>query len=117
MATSRSSDPKYACTATALIFSGRRDPQWRVPVEAARGLKQLWEQLERFAGTPPQAPALGYRGSVLDCGDDGRWVAYGDVVETARSYRHDPERRFERALLGSAPKDLIPPDILRKVLE
>src|SRR5258708_5855617 len=117
MDTARSADLKHECTATALIFSGRRDPQWRVPVETARRLKQLWQQLERFDRAPPPAPALGYRGSILDCGNDGRWVAYGDVVETARSYRHDPERRFERALLGSAPKGLIPPEILRKVLE
>ena len=117
MATSRSPDLKHECTATVLIFSGRRDPQWRVPVEAARRLELLWEQLERFERAPPPAPALGYRGCVLDCGNEGRWFSYGEMVETAGAYKHDPERKFERALIGSAPKGLLPPEFLRKVLE
>src|SRR5260221_6778602 len=117
MATSSSANLKPRCTATALIFSGRRDPQWRVAEDTARRLKELWEQLERFDGAPRPAPSLGYRGSVLDCGSEGRWFAYGELVEAGRSYKQDPGRTFERALLGSAPKGLIPHEVLRQILE
>src|SRR6185436_17949859 len=117
MATSRSAKLKHACTATVSIFSGRRDPRWRVSVNTARRLKELWTQLERFESAPPSAPSLGYRGSVLDCGNEGRWYAYGEVVESGKSYRRDPGRTFERLLLGSAPKSLIPSEVLRTILE
>ena len=40
----------------------------------------------------------------------------GDVVEIAGSYKRDPQRTFERALLGSAPEGLIPAEIIRQVL-
>jgi hypothetical protein len=95
------------------IFSGRDDPQWRVPTGTVRRLKELWRQLERSEGAPPLAPPLGYRGSTLDCGTQGRWFAYGGVVASDDAFRRDPERKFERLLLGSAPDGLIPAEILR----
>jgi hypothetical protein len=114
MGTPRSSRRHARCVATASIYAGRRDPQWRVPAVTARKLKQLWERLERSMSGPPPAPSLGYRGSVLDCGVLGRWFAYGGVVESEDVYRRDPAREFERLLLESAPKDLIPLEILRE---
>jgi hypothetical protein len=115
MATSRSLKLRGECTATASIYSGRRDPQWRVPVETARRLKELWEQLERSESVLPPRPSLGYRGSALDCGARGRWFAYGGVVGSGDAYKRDPERAFERLVLESAPEGLIPPGILLKI--
>jgi hypothetical protein len=115
MATSRSTERTKECIATALVFSGRPNPTWRVPVEIARKLEKLWQRLEPSEAAFPAAPLLGYRGCTLDCGKRGRWAAYGGVVAWGVVYKRDPERKFERLLLGSAQGNLIPSEILREI--
>ena len=115
MGTSRSSDPE-GCTATVWIYSGRPDPQWNLPAAVTQRLWEIWQKLDPLDKMPPPAPALGYRGSILDCGKRGRWQAYRGAVISGESRRSDPGRAFERLLLDSAPKDLIPADVLREVL-
>ena len=102
------------CTGTALVFSGRPDPEWRVTVEARARLHSIWSALAPGASAPPAAPALGYRGCALRCPPGDEWLAYGGVVShTAASgtvdRRTDPERAFERLLLSTAPAGMLPP--------
>ena len=101
------------CLATALLSSGLPDPQWKVPSETALKLERLWQQLAPSQATPPQLPAQGYRGCTFNCGPRGRWFAYGGVVVAGDTRRDDPDRTFERALLQSAPRGLLPADLLR----
>ena len=114
MATSKSNDARRKCRATASIFSGRPDPQWSVPASTANRLKRLWRQLDAAEGPAGRAPALGYRGVTLECAAGDSWFAYGGTVSRGREHRRDPERRFERELLQSAPAGLIPAAVLRQ---
>jgi hypothetical protein len=98
-----------------MVFSGRPNPTWRVPVETARKLERLWQRLEPSEAAFPAAPLLGYRGCTLDCGTKGRWQSYGGVVASGDIHKYDPERKFERLLIGSAPANLLPQEILGEI--
>lgn len=101
--------------ASALVFSGRANPGWRIPPDAAARLVRLWD------GLPPERPApvppvLGYAGVRLLSPGGQEWTAaQGRVVlrEAGReTHRADPERTFERALLASAPAGAVPPALM-----
>lgn len=100
---------------SAAVFSGRPDPVWEVQPDAAAALAAIWDALPRTTDAMPQAPALGYRGSTLSAPSGIVWRAYGGVVESSdddhRERRADPERRFERSVLATAPAGLLPPGI------
>jgi len=102
------------CIATALIYSGRPDPHWEIGIEQLAEVKKLWERLPRSSTPPPRAPPLGYRGCTVDCTSGQQWFAYngvvafkGDAAAPAR-YRLDNERLFEKAVLDTAPVDVLP---------
>jgi hypothetical protein len=103
------------CTATAAIFSGRPDPSWRLSKTDFEQLENIWKRLHPSAQAPPVAPALGYRGCCVDCGPRGVWNAFGGVVAHGEEHRADPRRQFERAVLNSSPKNVIPAAVLRLI--
>lgn len=112
MATSKSIEH---CTATASIFSGRPDPSWRVSKALLEQLENIWKKLRPSAKAAPVAPALGYRGCSVNCGPRGVWNAFGGVVARGEEHRADPGRQFERAVLSSSPKGMIPAEVLRLI--
>jgi hypothetical protein len=69
-----------------------------------------------YAGAPPIAPALGYRGCFLRDSSGSEWFAYGGCVTlktaTGLESRKDNKREFEGLLLSSAPEGAIPPQIV-----
>jgi hypothetical protein len=73
----------------------------------ANKLETIWNSLEPCAESPPIAPPLGYRGCRLKC-DQREWFAFGGVVSSGERFRCDIERRFEKTLLASAPRGLLP---------
>jgi len=81
--------------------------------DVARELMDIWGALELWEGALPSAPALGYRGCALRDRAGREWSTHGDVVrltqDRSTQSRVDPERRFERRLLSSAPPGLLPP--------
>jgi hypothetical protein len=96
----------------ALLFSGRPDSTWKVPSELAEKLLAIWNELKPEDVKPPHAPPLGYRGAFLRDAGGHEWLAYCGVV-TFRSAgrmesRRDPDKRFERTLLDSAPEGSLP---------
>ena len=103
------------CIATVAVYSGRPDPEWPLSVRQAQGLRRAWSRLEaeRSPGTPP--PALGYRGTAMRSAAGDQWRAYrGIVTHTAGGNvesRKDEGRRFEMALLATAPKGAVPSGI------
>lgn len=108
----KSNEEFKTCIGGALIFSGRPDPLWNVERGIVRKLKKIWRLLGPWIGELPSALPLGYRGCFLRCKPDIEWVAYGGVVtlKTAEGYesRIDKDKSFERLLLSSAPKGLLP---------
>ena len=100
--------------ASAWVFSGRVDPEWRVASPAAAVIVSIWEELEPSSLVSiPEAPPLGYRGCQLREDGDRAWTAYLGVVclQTGRDrlFRTDPGRRLERAVLATAPAGTLPP--------
>ncbi|HXP70749.1 MAG TPA: hypothetical protein VOA88_15815 [Candidatus Dormibacteraeota bacterium] len=112
MATSKSIE---CCTATATIYSGRPDPSWRLTKALVQQLENIWKRLGPSAGALPVAPALGYRGCSVNCGPRGIWISFAGVVSRGKENRADPGHQFERAVLNSAPKGVIPAAVLRTI--
>jgi hypothetical protein len=104
---------KAHCTATALIYSGRPDPEWELAHEQLETLKRIWQQLPPSKIAPPSPPPLGYRGAAIRCNSGEEWLAYGNIVTFKRGasrpkHRVDDQRRFEQTLLGAAPLNALP---------
>lgn len=104
------------CTATARIYSGRPDPEWSLDAEQLATLRRLWRRLPPATSGPPPAPPLGYRGAAVRCASGDRWSAYRGVATFQRGaarpqHREDPGRRFEHAVLATAPADSLPPEV------
>ena len=112
MVTSRSTEGLVLIwTASVLVFSGRRDPQWEIPTETANALIGLWHQM-KSADAIIDGPQLGYRGCTLSSGGQRHWHAYGGIVTSDNERKQDTERRFERSILESAPIGSIPSSLL-----
>jgi hypothetical protein len=107
MATSRSTS-ESGWIAGAYVFSGRPDPTWPVPANVAEELLAIWESLPPADATA-SPPALGYRGVFLRDPDGHMWTAYRELVTLAGETHRDDERRFERAIVSSAPAGMLPP--------
>ena len=113
---SKSNKNPEKCIAGASIFSGRPDPMWDVGKEVVKKLEEIWGSLESWTGEHPSAPPLGYRGCFLKCEPYREWFVYGGVI-TLKSggkpeSRKDENRDFERLLLNSAPKGVLPEGIV-----
>jgi hypothetical protein len=101
------------CVGTAEIYSGRPDPEWPLSNRQVAMLRRVWDELPPTESTPPRAPGLGYRGSAVRCASGEEWVADGGLVTlkqagVIRERRDDARRRFEKALLHTAPKGVVP---------
>src|SRR5262245_10485173 len=112
MGTSKSADAAPTWTGVVALFSGRPDPRWAVPGPAAGGVEAIWGALNSAADRTPAPPPLGCGGWALRAPAARVWSAFGGrvVLEHGRDSETpaDPERRFERALLETAPGGLIP---------
>ena len=107
MATSRSTS-ETGWIAGAYVFSGRPDPTWPIPPNIGEALLAIWELLPAVGATAAP-PALGYRGVFVHDPEGRIWTAYHDLVTFGGETRRDHERRFERAVLSSAPSGTLPP--------
>jgi len=109
MATSRSPEKWIA---GALIYSGRRDPTWKVSERIAKKLVELWDAMPPSSKAEPSTSRLGYRGVFLHAPDGREWTAFDGAVSLngpgGVEVRIDTGRGFEKMLLASAPKNLLP---------
>jgi hypothetical protein len=102
--------------AGAFCFSGRPDPTW--PVNNKKLVKQLekiWNSLEPLSDEiPPSPPILGYRGCfVRDNNSHREWAVYNKAVTLEidggnSETRLDRQGTFEKLVLSSAPKGVLP---------
>jgi hypothetical protein len=113
MATSKSPE---LWTGGALVYSGRRDPTWPVSQSVVSKLQKLWTGMPSQPAPGPSPPGLGYRGAFLRGPGNIEWTAVNGLVSfTAPAgveIREDTSRKFERILLSSAPKGLLPAEVL-----
>lgn len=118
MGMSGSHEQRRSWRGGAFVFSGRPDPVWAVPEEAARKLEEVWKSLEPWPGPHPPRPPLGYRGAFLQEDDLRQWVAFQGVVTLhflgKSESRGDPGRVFERLLLETSPKGTLPGGLLQE---
>lgn len=102
-------------TAGAMVFSGRPDPQWSLPRERVHELTALWRALAPAAQPSVPRAVLGYRGCWISDPHGARIVACEGIVVheahggRAAEARVDDGRRFERAVLATAPPGVLPP--------
>jgi len=115
MGISKSHDPtrgKQEWTASALVYSGLRDPKWHVGEAVVKKLLVIWDDLPASSNMPPDTARLGYRGVVLRSPNGSEWTAFTGSVSLRSnrviSTRDDQARRFEKTLLSSAPKGVLP---------
>jgi hypothetical protein len=113
MAISSSTDRREKCVAGAFVFSGRPDPTWEVKPAFVKELQRIWRTLKPEKVEISEPPSLGYRGCFLKCSAKRRWTAFDGVVvfktEKRSESRRDTAKRFERAILASAPTGALPP--------
>jgi hypothetical protein len=116
MATSKSFDSSQRWTAGALLFSGRPNPVWSIDLGTADRLETIWNSLRVSAASAvADQPPLGYRGCFLRQPDGTEWSAFAGVItrrsSTGAESRDDPDRKFERLVLATAPANVLPSDL------
>ena len=105
--------------AGAFIWSGSRDPEWEVSAADALAAMSIWNRLEVAQRWTRPPSRLGYRGCWLRGIGAGRWTVEADLVLMAAAAggevlqaRRDPNRSFERTILATAPRGLLPSNLI-----
>jgi hypothetical protein len=117
MGTSRSGKKQDAWVAGVFVYSGRPNPTWSISKRVAKKLQELWESLPASdEKCEPRPGVLGYRGSFVREPGRGEWVAFNGLVSLTTpvgvEVRRDPATKFEKVLVSSAPRGLLPQGML-----
>ncbi len=103
--------------ATALLFSGRQNPEWELTVEQQQSWMKLWEQAALSNIAVEQPSILGYTGCRLQHDEHSHWQLYDGCVsfycEGKVVSKKDKERQMELFLLDTAPVEV--KDILKEM--
>lgn len=89
------------------VFSGRPNPRWQLDEPDRRALQRLHGQLAAAAVSPPQPPALGYRGFCYSL-ESGTYRAFRGYVWGGGVVLADPRFTIERFLLDRVPPEMAP---------
>ncbi len=103
--------------ATALLFSGRRNPEWELTPAQQKKWMVLWKQAALSNEEVNTPSLLGYTGCRLQHNEHSHWQLYNGCVsfyenETVFS-KKDEDRQMELFLLNTAPEEV--KEILRKI--
>jgi|MudIll2142460700_1097286.scaffolds.fasta_scaffold495684_1 hypothetical protein len=113
MATSKSNNGEEKCIGGVFLFSGRPNPEWEISEDDVTELMEIWNTLIPLRSGHQLASKLGYQGCFLRCPNNREWIAFKEVVTLrkfdAYEYRKDRGRKFEKKLLSSAPRGVLPP--------
>ena len=98
---------------SALLYSGRPDPEWEIEDVPAVNLVKYWASLPKLNYSFETSSALGYKGCCLISDNNLKWYAYKEVVclyvnDEALESRKDSNRIFEISLISTAPAGVIP---------
>jgi hypothetical protein len=106
----------------AILFSGRSDPQWILEETQAEQLMQIWSALPSAQGNIVIPNILGYKGCYLSTNGKKKWITFRGKVtyyenNEAMESRIDNGRIFEKKIIDTAPKDVIPKAMLIEEFE
>ncbi|MBK8521330.1 MAG: hypothetical protein IPL54_10795 [Chitinophagaceae bacterium] len=73
--------------ATALLFSGRQNPDWELTVEQQQSWMKLWEQAAVSNIAVEQPSILGYTGCKLQYDEHSHWQLYNGCVSFMKRKR------------------------------
>lgn len=96
--------------ATAMLFSGRKDPAWELTIAQQKAWMILWQQA-LLSNTEVEIPSLlGYTGCRLQHNEHSHWQLHNGCVsfyekETVFS-KKDEDRQMELFLLSTAPEEV-----------
>ena len=104
-------------TATALLFSGKRDIEWQLTPAQQKAWMILWQQASLSHAKVEIPSVLGYKGCRLQHNEHSHWQLYNGCVsfyeqETVFS-KKDKERQMELFLLNTAPEEV--KEVLREI--
>jgi hypothetical protein len=96
--------------ATALLFSGRQNPDWELTAAQQKNWMLLWKHAPVSDTEVKQPSILGYTGCRLQYEEHSHWQLYNGCVsfyekETVFS-KKDEERQMELFLLNTAPEEV-----------
>jgi hypothetical protein len=96
--------------ATALLFSGRQNPEWELTAAQQKNWMLLWKHASLSDAEVKSPSILGYTGCRLQYDEHSHWQLYNGCVsfyekETVFS-KKDEERQMELFLLSTAPEEV-----------
>lgn len=105
-----------ACIAVCHIYSGRPNPEWKLVVKQVKEVDRIWENLQEISTQEEFPSFLGYRGISLVCGDDREYFVFNKRAKCKLRkhiyWKSDKAGSLERFLLSTAPKEVLPADLL-----
>ncbi|MCE1165055.1 MAG: hypothetical protein LWX07_06610 [Bacteroidetes bacterium] len=105
---------KWICR--ALIFSGLKDPEWKITASEAEEILSALDTENKTDDFALEEDVSGYRGCVLKSPGGVYWRAFNGVVKVNDNgkifFCIDVGRKFEKLLIGSAPAGIIAGNLL-----
>ncbi len=103
--------------ATALVFSGMQNPEWKLSTEQQKNWMVLWQHALLSDAEVKSPSILGYTGCKLQYDEHSHWQLYNGCVsfyeEGTVFSKKDDDRQMEFFLLNTAPEEV--KEILRKI--
>lgn len=95
---------------TALLFSGRENPAWKLTAAQQKNWMQLWEDADLSNTEVEHVAKLGYTGCRLQLHEHSHWQLYNGCVSFYEDgkivSKNDEGRKMELFLLGTAEEEL-----------
>lgn len=90
-----------------------KQPVWKIEKTRATKLLEIWNSLKTTLDSKHSKSAyLGYGGTYIKSSDNSEWHIYNHTVtlrnNSTLEIRIDKNRYFEKAILKTAPKGIIP---------
>jgi hypothetical protein len=102
-------------TVTAFLFSGRRNPQWKLTPEEAKEWMNKWRHAPLSPKEVKRPSVLGYTGCSLQYNEHSYWMIFDSCVSFYDQglviSKEDTQRGMEKLLFRGAP------DEIKKLLE
>ena len=122
MVTLKSNNNSNLWIGGAILFSGRSDPEWILEEKHVEHLMQIWNGLPSAPGNIIIPNILGYKGCFISTNDKKKWITFRGKVtfyenDKAIESRIDTGRVFEKKIIDTAPKDVIPKAMLIEEFE